>query len=314
MIFKKPKFWDNKNLNIFSFLLLPLTVPVHINNFFFKTCNKFKSPKVFSICIGNIYLGGTGKTPTTIKLFHMLKNFNKKIVTAKKFYKNQFDEINLLNKKTKLITGRNRREIIDKVIRKGFKIVIFDDGLQDKKIDYNLKIVCFDTLNWIGNGQLIPAGPLRESLNSLKRYDVVILKNISKRNIQITKLIKKINDKIKIYNTEYIIKNKNEFNLKKNYLTFSGIGNPESFNFLLKKNKFKIIENYNFPDHYEYSNDQINKIIKRANELNAQIITTEKDFTKIPKYFHNKINFIDIDLKIDQFNNFKKFIKEKIHE
>ena len=244
----------------------------------------------------------------------MLEKLYKKVTTAKKFYSSQEDEINLLKKKTNFLTSKNRPQIIKEAINKGFKIIIFDDGLQDKNINYDLKIVCFDTLSWIGNGQLIPAGPLREKISSLKKYDVVFLKDIAKKNNKIIKLIKNINPNIKIFNTKYVIKNLNKFNLKKKYIIFSGIGNPNSFRTFLKKNKFNIVDNIIFPDHYKYKKNDIIKIIKKAQNINAQIITTEKDFIKIPKNYQRKLDYIDIDMKINQSNNFIKFLKKKIND
>ena len=314
MIFKKPNFWDKNKPNIISYLLIPLTLPLHISNFFLNKFKKNPSKEIYSICVGNIYVGGTGKTPSTIKLFQILEKIYKKVTTAKKFYYSQRDEISLLKKKTNFLTSKNRLQIINEAIKKGFKIIIFDDGLQDKNINYDLKVVCFDTLSWIGNGQLIPSGPLREKINSLKKYDVVLLKNINQKNNNIIKLIKTINPKIKIYNTRYIIKNLNKFNLKNKYVAFSGIGNPDSFKMFLKKNKFNIVDNIIFPDHYKYKKDDIINIIKNAKNINAQIVTTEKDFIKIPKSYQNKINFINIDIEIAQINNLIKFLKKKIND
>ena len=192
---KKPKFWDYKKPNFISFLLLPLTIPIRLNNFLSNCSFKTKTSKILTICIGNIYLGGTGKTPTTIKMYQILNKIFKGTVTAKKFYSSQNDEVILLNKKTRLLIGTNRSEIINAAIKKKKKIIIFDDGLQDKKIDYDLKFACFDSSSWVGNGQLIPSGPLREKLISLKKFDAVFLKNIQKSNQKIIRLIKKINPK-----------------------------------------------------------------------------------------------------------------------
>ena len=314
MIVKKPIFWDNNKPSLISFLLLPLTIPIRLSNFLLKYSSKLKPQKIISICVGNIYLGGTGKTPTTIKLFEILNKLKKKAVTAKKFYKSHNDEVALLEKKTEFLTGKNRSEIINKAIKKNKEIIIFDDGLQDRNIDYNLKFVCFDSLNWIGNGHLLPSGPLREKLSSLKRFDAVFIKNIEKKNYKIINIIKKINPKIKIFNSKYKINNLNKFNLNKKFIAFSGIGNPNNFKKLLEKHKFKIIDHINFPDHYKYNKSDISKIIKKATKLKAKIITTEKDYVKIPMVLHRKINFLDVDLMVDNKKELINFLELRINE
>ena len=137
-----------------------------------------------------------------IKLYRILNKNHKGVVVGKKFYSSHNDEINLLKKKVYTLTKNNRSLVIQEAIKKNKKIIIFDDGLQDKSIKYDLNFVCFDTLNWIGNGNLIPAGPLREKINSLKKFDAVFLKNISKPNNKIIRIIKKL-----IQKSKYLIPN-----------------------------------------------------------------------------------------------------------
>ena len=167
---KRPIFWDS--FNFISLLLLPFSLITIIFNFF-KSLSLKKYFKIKTICVGNIYLGGTGKTPTTIKIYNLCKDIFEKVCTGKKYYSSQHDEQILLKKKTNLICEENREKIIEKAINLKNKIIIFDDGLQDKKIHFDTRIVCFDIQNWIGNGYLLPSGPLREKLNSLKKYDIV---------------------------------------------------------------------------------------------------------------------------------------------
>ena len=312
MIFKKPLFWDSKKQGIFSTILFPFTILTNINNFLLSISNKKINDKIFSICVGNIYVGGTGKTPLAIKLYQILNKNHKGVVVGKKFYSSHNDEINLLKKKVHTLIKNKRSLIIQEAIKKNKKIIIFDDGLQDKALKYDLNFVCFDTLNWIGNGNLIPAGPLREKINSLKKFDAVFLKNISKPNNKIIRIIKKINPKIKIFNTRYKILNFNNFSLKDKYLIFSGIGNPDSFFEILKINKFLIKDQFIFPDHYSYTEKDFLNIIERSKELNTKIITTEKDFIKIPKRYQKKIKCLKVDLDINNQKKLINFINEKI--
>ncbi len=312
MIFKKPLFWDSKKQGIFSTILFPFTILTNINNFLLAISNKKINHKIFSICVGNIYIGGTGKTPLTVKLYQILNKNHKRVVVGKKFYSSHYDEINLLKNKVHTIIKNKRSSIIQEAIKENKKIIIFDDGLQDKTVKYDLNFVCFDTLNWIGNGNLIPAGPLREKINSLKKFDAVFLKNISRPNNKIIRVIKKINPKIKIFNTKYKILNFNKFNLKDKYLIFSGIGNPDSFFEILKINKFLIKDQFIFPDHYNYAEKDYLNIIERSKELNTKIITTEKDFMKIPKRYQKKIKCLKVDLEINNQRKLINFINEKI--
>jgi len=313
MNFYKPLFWDLKKPNIYSYLLLPFTLILMINNFIVKKTKKKKYEKIFSICIGNIYLGGTGKTPTTIKLYDEIKKINKHVVVGKKNHLMHTDEIKLLDSKTELIIDNDRSKIIDKAIKKNKKIIIFDDGLQDRKIDYNLKFACFDTSDWIGNGMLMPSGPLRESLNEIKKFDAIFLKNIGKKSQNIIQEIKKIKSSMKIYNLNYAIKNLKKYDLKKEYIAFSGIGNPNSFEKILKLNCFKINENISFPDHYQYNFEDINKIIFKAKNKSLKIITTEKDYVKIPNKYKKIIDCLEVDLIIEKQNNLINFIKSSLN-
>ena len=258
-------------------------------------------------------MGGTGKTPTTISLYSILRKLNKNISTAKKFYSIQKDEHFLL-KKTNLILGKTRKEIINQAVNLKKKILIFDDGLQDKNVDYDLKFVCFDSNKWVGNGRLIPAGPLREKLKSLKKYDGVFLKGEDKKSKSLIKLIKKTNPKIEVFISKYEVLNSKKFNKNNNYLIFSGIGNPDDFKKTLIRSKFNVIKEIIYPDHYQYKYKDIKEIKDLAKKMNAKIITSEKDYIKVKKFDNRNIKFLKINLKIQNKNELYNFIKSKFHE
>lgn len=313
MNFKKPIFWDLKKPNIFSYLLLPFTIPVIINNFFLGIQKKYKFSKIKTVCIGNIYLGGTGKTPLTIKLFNIIKKMGFDVITAKKFYSNQIDEQNLLKAKTKNIVSKRRIDAINQAVNNSNQVIIFDDGLQEKKIDYDLKIVCFKKKNWIGNGQLIPSGPLREKIENLKNYDIVFLNGKDDNTENIREIIHRLNPKIEIFESDYIIQNLKELDINSNYLIFSGIGDPVSFKEILLENNISVVKEIIFPDHYKYKKKDIENILQESKKLNAKILTTEKDFIKLSVDDVREINFLKIELKIVKEEKFINFINDKLN-
>ena len=299
----KPKFWSEKN--VITFLFYPLSLITHLTNIFKKNSSQ-KEFDIKSICIGNIYTGGTGKTSLAIKINELLsKKF--KTVFIKKNYDNHQDEINLLKKKGEVISLKNRMLSLALATQKKFDIAILDDGLQQKTIKYSLKIVCINSTNGFGNGFLLPAGPLRESVNEIKNYDLAFL-NGEKKNTQLKKKIKKINQNIKIFESIYEPVQIKKFDRTKNYLLFCGIGNPHEFQNTLKKYKFKIKRKIIYPDHYKISYNEIKKIKTLAKKENLNIITTEKDFFRLDDNQKKNINYLKIKLKIKNEYQFKKLI------
>ena len=312
MILKKPKFWDYKKPNFIAYLLLPFSYIVHIyNNLNLKKKISFYG-KIKTICVGNIYVGGTGKTPLSIKIIKILKNSNIKTCFIKKEYSNQLDEQKLLSSNGKLFCKKNRVIATNDAFKENFDVAIFDDGLQDKNIKYDIKIVCFNEEVGAGNGCLLPAGPLRESVKNLKKYDAVFLNGNNVNESDFEKKIQKDFPHIKIFKSTYSIKNLHEFDVKEQYLVFAGIGNFDSFIDMLKKNNFRILDTIAYPDHYNYSKSDIKKILDIAKLKKAKIITTEKDYIKIAEEYKKEIKAIKIELNITNENKFSNFLNERL--
>ena len=297
MNIKKPNFWDQKTPNLFAYLLLPIALIIKIFIYFKKKPDNSKM-NIKTICIGNFYIGGTGKTSLCIKINQILEKRKIKSCFIKKFYKNQADEQKLLENNGKLFLSLTRREAIQNAINENYEVAILDDGIQDKSITYDLSFICFNNINWIGNGMTIPAGPLREDINNLKNYDHVFLNGNLENLDEIETQILKINSKINIHLGKYEITNLNEFQKEDDYLVFSGIGNHSTFISMLKEHGFKIKKDFEFSDHYQYSEKDLNKIISEAELLNCKIITTEKDFLRLNGNNDKKIKFIKSELNI----------------
>ena len=299
MKLKKPKFWDYKEPHIYSYLLLPFSIILKlISKINLKSKPKSTNPMIKTICVGNIYIGGTGKTSLAIKIKEILEKQNIRVCFIKKFYSNQIDEQKLLNKNGQLFTSKKRITALDEAILQGYQVAIFDDGLQDASIKYDLEIVCFNNLNWIGNGLTLPSGPLREDINNLKLYNNLFLNGNEEPLIEIKNQIKKINPKIDINQGKYVPLNIENFNKEDSYLVFSGIGNHKTFINMLKNSDFKIIDDLEYPDHYQYSIKDFYEIINKAKKYNAKIITTEKDYLRLDSFDKTEILFIKSTLEI----------------
>ena len=296
MILNKPKYWDKK-IGIISILLFPITIIVLIINFLKKKLTISKKFNIPIICIGNIYVGGTGKTPTSIFLGNELKKLGRNPAILRKFYEAHADEYNLIKRYfNNLILNKSRLEGIKSKMHK-FDGIILDDGFQDYTIKKDLNIICFNQNQMIGNGMVLPSGPLRESIYSLKRANIILING--ERNIKFEDKIFKINKNLEFFYSTYRPINLAEFKNKR-LLAIAGIGNPENFFNLIENNNLKIDQKIIFPDHYKISKTEMQKILKKAEVKNYQIIMTEKDFFKIEKYKLKNIKYLKILLEINE--------------
>ena len=309
MNFFKPKFWDKNQISFFSILLFPITLLIKVLSSFKHFLTKTYQCSIPIICVGNIYLGGTGKTPLCIEIFSILKNLNMNPVFIRKKYKSFQDEVDLQKQIGPIYQNKRRIEAIKKAIQNKANIAILDDGLQDFSINKNLSIVCFNEKQWIGNGLTIPSGPLREDLSALKRANCVIING--DKNAYIENKIFEKNREIKIFYTKYKPQNISEFNNKK-IIAFAGIGNPENFFDLLKGNKMDLVEEIKFSDHHKYSERELENLINKTKEDNTILVTTEKDYHRIAENYKKNINFLKIKVEIENRNQFIEEIKKII--
>ncbi len=307
MKLKKPKFWDSKKLNLISYILYPFSKVFELITKV-KISNRKKFSNIKTICIGNIYIGGTGKTSLAIEMKKILDEKKIKSCFVKKFYSDQLDEQNLLKKYGKVFINSSRIKALIEAERENYQVAIFDDGLQDNSIFYDLTFVCFNKKNLIGNGFLIPAGPLRQSLNSLEKYGNIFLNGNDEDIFKIKSLLSKWGESLQFYEGEYQPTNLKDFDLEKTYIAFSGIGNHSTFIDMLKKFKFKLIHDFEFPDHYNYSINDIKKINFIAKKNNAKILTTEKDYFRIKDIDKKEIQYIETYLEIKDIEKVKQKI------
>ena len=309
MRFKKPLFWDNQRISIWSIFLFPISI-IYLFLIWIAKINKYlkfyKKPNIPIICVGNIYLGGTGKTPLAIEIFKICKSFGKNPAFIKKYYNYLSDEIKMLQASGKTYTNYKRQTSISLSISNNHDLAILDDGFQDLTIKPDFSVICFNSKQMIGNGLLIPSGPLRERLSAIKRADCVIIngnKNLEFEN----KLFQILGNKksLTIFYSKYKIININTFRNKK-LTAFAGIGNPSNFFDLLKENNLNVERTFSFPDHHEYSENDFKKI---TDDDSNKIVTTEKDYLRMTDLQKQRCEFVKVSLEIENKDKFKEILK-----
>ncbi len=308
MKLNKPKFWDGK-IGFLSILFMPITFFLLIIILLKKKLSKTNFFKIPIICVGNIYIGGTGKTPTSIFLANELAKLGKKPTIFRKFYKSHVDEYELIrNKFDNLSLNKNRAKGLSEIESSNFDIAILDDGFQDYSIYKDLNIICFHSNQLAGNGLIFPSGPLRDSLHSLKKADIVLINGTENNTFE--KKILKINENLKIFYSYYKPINIEKFRGTK-LLALAGIANPENFFQLLQDNGLKIDKKLIFPDHYMFSENEIINIMNIAKDNNYKIIMTEKDYCKMKKFGTYNLDYLEVSLEIRDkeklLANIKKF-------
>ena len=304
LLLKSPKFWTKKD-SLISILLYPLSILYLIIIFLNKKIQiiSSKNIEIKTICIGNLYIGGTGKTPTVIKLYEMISK-NKNCCVIKKFRKQHIDEINLLEKFTNLITGRTRVQALIQAKEKGNEIAIMDDGMQDFTFKKNISILCIKSKQGFGNQKTLPSGPLREPLSNIKNYQITIING--EKNNQIEELLNKYNKDMSIFYSNYELINKDQIHNKK-FLAFSGIADNQNFFSLLERNKATLIIKKEFNDHFIFNDKDILNLINEAKIKNLELITTEKNHQNIPDKYKDVVLYAKIKLNI---NDEDKLINE----
>lgn len=294
--------------------------------------------KGYTISVGNLTLGGTGKTPmvmaiaseavkrglSTCILTRGYKGRAKSLIVScgngpEADWKETGDEPYLMAKKLKgvwIVKDSNRYR--GGLLAGEKDIFILDDGFQHWALYRNLDVVLIDGTNPFGNGKLLPFGPLREPPDALKRASLIVVTKVSQPDESLFKKLRLLNPKAEIFSAQ--IKPTAFVDLKGvtyplNYLqgrktfVFCGIGNPKSFFQTLENLNITISGTKTFRDHHTYTVEQIKHIVKKARQLNAEVlITTEKDMIKLEgipeEAIQNRLYALAVEIEINNKDRF----------
>lgn len=299
MSFKSPNFWRRKNL--WSFLLWPFSL-VYWLGFCLRRC--FARPGEVAarvICVGNVVLGGAGKTPMALGIGRFLRKKGVKFAYLSRAYGADFkgvrevkigddfrkvgDEPLLLCDQGPVFVAKNRYEGAKFVADKGFEVIILDDGMQNTSLKKDFTVMVIDAKLQFGNNMLFPAGPLRQSVKSgLKEADLVAV--IGEGEVGLPEFERFL---VKPLNIE-------EFRGQK-LLAFCGLAYPEKFFGFLQENGLEVAQKVGFADHYAYKRRDLKELWRKAEENGLKLITTKKDWVKFDRDFREKIGFLDIEIE-----------------
>ncbi len=316
MMIKTPKFWLEKNM--ISLALWPFSLIYRVLFFCshrFKAAKKVKLP---IICVGNLIAGGSGKTPVALAFGEILREIGAEFAYLSRGYlsktqkiqevdnlidcaKNVGDEPLLLSFLAPTFVAKNRLEGAEFIaLKEKYQAIILDDGMQNATLHKDFLAMVVDGKIKFGNKMQIPAGPLRQSIEGgVKAADLVVVVG------KIDDELRQILQGKKYVEAEILPCNIEDFKGQKLF-AFCGLAYPEKFFSYLRELNLELVGFKSFMDHYSYSDSDLQKLLKMAQNKGAKLVTTKKDWVKFSQEFKEKIAFLDIKL---QFSD-KKMVKE----
>lgn len=295
--------WWFLSKNPVSLLLCPVSWVYYIVGkivYFVRALRLMKSRRKI-ICIGNIFAGGVGKTPV-VKTIAVRYNAP---VVMRGYKKNTKDgdvgdEAKMLARAGLAVhVGDRKSNIVILNKQDDNTPIIMDDGLQNPTIKKDVSIMVFDEGLGYGNGFMLPAGPLRQPKKTARQADAVIV--IKSKN-------PKKNFVLPADVPVFYAKNQTVSPYDKNerLVAFAGIGYPKKFFAALKN----VVAHRSFPDHYQYVKEDLEKLIMLADKKKAKLITTEKDWVRLPEQIRETIKYARLETVIDY--SFWVWLKEKL--
>ncbi|MBA4750182.1 MAG: tetraacyldisaccharide 4'-kinase [Alphaproteobacteria bacterium] len=271
------------------------------------------------VCIGNFVVGGAGKTPLTQILAPLLPDahiISRGYGRAEKSsllvdpHKHSFldvgDEPLLLAQYAPTWVGPDRPTLAQKAAAAGAKVLLLDDGLQNPSLHKDLSLVVIDAYSGLGNEHTFPAGPLRESLEEgLSKAHALVL--IGKDNHG---LMKRFSPYLPVTMAHVMPRTQDIMALQnKTTIAFAGLARPQKFFNMLDREGIQVRKYLGFPDHHPYSDNDLKKLLKEAQHFHGQLVTTQKDFVRLPQRFKEHVQVVHMTLSTD-----KQFFKDLFHK
>ncbi|MGH1376715.1 MAG: tetraacyldisaccharide 4'-kinase [Alphaproteobacteria bacterium] len=336
MVSKTPEFWytTSKTASLISGLLSPISCLYQLGHRLNLSSKKTHNASIPVICIGNATAGGSGKTPTAIAIMNIIKEselssapcfltrgyggteIGPRVISGHDGSHDVGDEPLILKNHAKTIISKDRVAGAKKINELNCTCIIMDDGLQNPSLKKDISFLVIDGKTGFGNQKTIPAGPLREPIEqAFQRSDAIILIGQDQKSI-----LELCPPYLPVFQAS-IKPHKDNLNPDDTYIAFAGLGHPTKFQDTLNAINLDIHNFHAFPDHYPYKTKDMEKLVKEAHKAHAKLITTEKDFQRIPNEFKSKVQTLPITLSWDKpqditsfLNNALRPFKNKPHE
>lgn len=256
------------------------------------------------ICVGNLTVGGSGKTPVSIALTELLKKRNITPFLLTRGYGGRLrgpvrvdskthsardvgDEPLILANAAPTVVSRDRAAGAEFADRHGADVIVMDDGHQNSQLRKHISFVVIDAQSGFGNRRVIPAGPLREPIkDGLKRADAIILVG-GDENTRITGFAGKV------FRAKLVPQDISELR-DRPVIAFAGIGQPRKLLQSLREVGAQVKTMKKFPDHHVYSGREITALQRKAMEAGAILVTTEKDYVRLPPKRRRGITYLPV--------------------
>lgn len=324
MSLKAPKFWYEPSP--LSTLLTPMSWLYLLGHMAHQKTGKAYKASIPVICVGNAVVGGSGKTPTVAALVQLLKDkklFQNPHILTRGYggtepgptlvdhtihsYRKVGDEAILLSRYAPVIVSKNRAEGAKLAEASSADVILMDDGLQNPGLHKDLKILVVDSFRGFGNQRLLPAGPLRSPLQTTLRNTNMTL-TIGKKSDSYSMF--SLDEERPSYNAHFEADSLPDLN--KSYFGFAGIGHPAKFEYTLNEYGLKLAGFEEFADHHPYSAADMETLRAAAKKTGAQLITTEKDFVRVPKAYQKYVELFPVTLHFEQEDELVSFLKRKL--
>ncbi len=317
MFFKAPKFWQKKS-SLLSTLLTPFSKVYEGYAAYQSTRTPKEKVDVPIICVGNLVLGGAGKTPTVMALVKMLQKAGEtphivsrgygafikrtqRVNPKEHSYIRVGDEPLLLANVAPTWVGANRLQTLKTAAENGASVIVMDDGLQNPSFFKDFRLMVVDAFQGFGNEKVFPAGPLRESPEKgLKNTEaVLVIGDKSRLSYPIGEALTGQLKSATTFNPRPVV-------------AFAGLGYPEKFRMTLKQYGYEVRELMSFPDHHPYTIPDVKKIKRQAALHNADIITTAKDYVRLPDSFKEHVSVFHVELEINEKEQLKQLLTQHL--